>query len=83
MSDQVSLSLYLLASFLHGSTVHFLKHDTSLATFPLRTQFRQGLQEEFAPVVADLQSKAETASRHVTSINRSVTGTNSSYNVLA
>ena len=81
MRNQVSVSLYLLTAFLHGSSVHLYNHDTSpvFMALPLFREewFRQWHREQFSPVVAELQMKAEAVSRHLTSIN------NRGHNVLA
>ena len=81
MRNQVSVSLYLLTAFLHGSSVHLYNHDTSpvFMALPLFREewFRQWHREQFSPVVAELQMKAEVVSRHLTSIN------NRGFNVLA
>ena len=80
MRNQVSVSLYLLTAFLHGSSVHLYNHATSpvFMALPLFREewFRQWHREQFSPVVAELQMKAEAVSRHLTDINRC-------YNVLA
>ena len=80
MRNQVSVSLYLLTAFLHGSSVHLYNHATSpvFMVLPLFREewFRQWHREQFSPVVAELQMKAEAVSRHLTDINRR-------YNVLA
>ena len=81
MRNQVSVSLYLLTAFRHGSSVHLYKHDTSpvFLALPLFREewFRQWHREQFSPMVAELQMKAEVVSRHLTSIN------NRGHNVLA